>query len=274
MTNQSHAIRATVTIRLADNVGEIAAELWEITLENLSDRIRVLKIVPYLEWLLATPAADRGHTQYNRLFPEMSYEPELNAVLALHRATKKLGVLAADRPPQGFLASRVDFIGRAGSIWSPSCLEMPLDEGSFIEPHRAEACPTFDPIGSLLMELALDARGSGSLRLLIGCADDKDEAAGWVRALFEAFCRCGFARVAVTTPAADRAWPDTARHARSHIASLRRVAAACGSARRLRRVRSIIRCPTPWARAFGDQPWTALVGQRQRPAEPDYARLG
>jgi cyclic beta-1,2-glucan synthetase len=181
ITNQSHEIRATVAIRFPDDVGEVAAELWEITLENLCDRPRVLDVVPYLEWVLATPAADRGHTQYNRLFPEMSYEPELNAVLALHRTTKKLGILAADRPPQGFLTSRLDFIGRAGSIWSPGCLETRLGERSFIEPHRAEACPTFDPIGSLRMEVPLVARGSGSLRLLIGCAQDKDQAAAWVR---------------------------------------------------------------------------------------------
>ena len=123
ITNQSNEIRATVTIRLADDAGEIAAELWEITLENLCDRSRIVNVVPYLEWVLATPAADRGHTQYNRLFPEMSYEPELNAVLAWHRSTKKLGILAADRRPRGFLTSRVDFIGRAGSVWSPGCLE-------------------------------------------------------------------------------------------------------------------------------------------------------
>lgn len=122
ITNQSHEVRTTVAIRLPDEAGA-AAELWEITLENLTDRPRVLGVVPYLEWVLATPAADRGHTQYNRLFPEMSYEPELNAVLAWHRTTKKLGVLAADRPPRGFLTSRLDFIGRAGSVWSPICLE-------------------------------------------------------------------------------------------------------------------------------------------------------
>lgn len=183
--NESHEIRVTVAIRLPDaspdKQQEVAAELWDITLENLSARPRILYVVPYLEWVLATAAADRGHTQYNRLFPEMSYEPELNAVLALHRSTKKLGILAADRPPRGFFTSRVDFIGRAGSLWSPSCFETFPEEGGFLEPHRADACPTFDPIGSLLVEVPLDARGTGSLRLLVGCADDREEAADWVQ---------------------------------------------------------------------------------------------
>ena len=44
-----------------------------ITFENLSDRARPIKVVPYLEWVLNHPEADRGHTQYNRLFAELEY---------------------------------------------------------------------------------------------------------------------------------------------------------------------------------------------------------
>jgi cyclic beta-1,2-glucan glucanotransferase len=175
LTNVANGIQATVTISLPSTTS--AAELWEIELQNLTDSARNVKVVPYLEWVLNAPGADRGHTQYNRLFPEMSYESELNAVLALHRYTKKLGVLAADSPAQGFLTSRLDFIGRAGSVWSPRVLET----FDFLKPHDTDACPTFDPIGCLLLELPLNARGSNSVRLLIGCADDRDEVAGWIK---------------------------------------------------------------------------------------------
>ncbi len=34
---------------------------------------RRVKVVPYLEWVLNRPDADRGHTQYNRLFAEVEY---------------------------------------------------------------------------------------------------------------------------------------------------------------------------------------------------------
>lgn len=154
LTNIANGIRATVTISIPDATS--AVELWEIELQNLTDSARKVKVVPYLEWVLNDPGADRGHTQYNRLFPEMSYRPEWHAVFALHRYTKKLGILAASTPPRGFLASRVDFIGRAGSIWSPRCLET-LD---FLEPHHGEAHPTFDPIGSLLLEVPLGAQNT------------------------------------------------------------------------------------------------------------------
>jgi len=180
ITNESHDIRATVTIRFPAGDGLVAAEIWEVALENLGERARIVNVVPYLEWVLDRPAADRGHTQYNRLFPETSYQPSMNAVLAWHRMTKKLGILAADRPSHGFLTSRVDFIGRAGSIWTPECLEADLDQ-RFLAPHQVEPHPTFDPIGSLWLTIPLAARGAETLKLLIGCADDKEEASGWVQ---------------------------------------------------------------------------------------------
>ncbi|MCE5266884.1 MAG: hypothetical protein LLG00_03245 [Planctomycetaceae bacterium] len=180
IVNRSHEICATVTIRLPEHAQAVTAEIWQVTLENLSSRARLLDVAPYLEWVLAMPAADRGHTQYNRLFIELSYDPELNAVLAWHRLTKKLGILATDRTPQGYLTSRIDFIGRAGTVWLPDCLHRGNDEG-FLAPMRAEPRPTFDPIGSLRMKLPLDAHGCASLKLLVGCADSVEQAAAWIK---------------------------------------------------------------------------------------------
>lgn len=170
LVNVSNDIRTTVTITLPSK--DDAVELWNITLENMSDAPRQLKAVPYLEWVLNAPHADRGHTQYNRLFPEMSYHADSNAVLALHRYTKKLGVLAASKTPEGYLTSRMDFIGRAGTVWSPRCLETL----GFLPPADADAYPTFDPISSLLVDVSLKARETTTLQLVVGCADDEEEA--------------------------------------------------------------------------------------------------
>jgi len=51
----------------------------EITVTNPSSRARDIKVVPYLEWVLNSPQADRNHTQYNRLFHEVNYDASLNA---------------------------------------------------------------------------------------------------------------------------------------------------------------------------------------------------
>lgn len=168
--NTSNEIRTTIDISLPGRNDPV--ELWTIRVENLSSAERELKIVPYLEWVLNRPQADRGHTQYNRLFAEMEYSSGLHATLAWDKHSKALGLLAADVPPEGFLTSRIDFIGRARSIWKPRILET-LE---FSKPKDTDSHPTFDPIGSLLVGLTLEPRQSAEIHLLIGLTKTKKQA--------------------------------------------------------------------------------------------------
>ena len=170
VTNVSNGVKTTVDISLPGRAD--AVELWDVTIENLTDEKRQLKLVPYLEWVLNEPGADRTHTQYNRLFPEVGYEARLNAILALHRSTKAVGFLAAQKPPEGFLSSRIDFIGRAGNVWMPRVLETL----AFSEAPDTDTHPTFDPIGSLLLGFDIEPGGIGTVRFMIGCAEDEKRA--------------------------------------------------------------------------------------------------
>ena len=175
VTNARNGIETAVRITLADNAP--AAEQWEIELHNTGDAPRELKVIPYLEWVLNSPGADRGHTQYNRLFPEVEYIADLHAVVARHRDTKKVGLLAADIQPEGFLLSRVDFIGRARSLWAARALQT-------LRFHAARdtgAAPDFDPAGCLLLGVTLPPGGRRVVRLLIGCANSRPQARGWIR---------------------------------------------------------------------------------------------
>jgi len=165
--NLSHEVQTTVTITLPSR--NDAVELWSIELEDRSGKARDLRVVPYIEWMLNRPEADRNHTQYNRLYPEMSYNTELNTIKAFHRSTKLHGLLASAVKPAGILTGRVDFIGRAGSIWTPRALETL----AFHEALNAEACPTFDPIGALLLEAPVPANGKLTHTILIGCCEQK-----------------------------------------------------------------------------------------------------
>jgi cyclic beta-1,2-glucan synthetase len=149
-----------------------AVELWEITVTNSGSRARHLKIAPYLEWVLNSPQTDRSHTQYNRLFHEVNYDAGLNALIAAHHETRQIGLLATETPPEGFLTARVDFIGRAGSVWKPRALETL----AFQKPSTTEPCPSFDAIGSLLLNISLAPGATGKLRLLMGCAEDRQQA--------------------------------------------------------------------------------------------------
>ncbi|MBI4971229.1 MAG: hypothetical protein HZC17_05265 [Candidatus Omnitrophica bacterium] len=170
VVNIANGIRTTIEIRLPDL--ETTAELWNVTVENLTDQNRQLKVVPYLEWVLQGGIHDRFHTQYSRLFPEMEYVSKANAVLAWQKGTKSIGILAADIAPEGFLTSRMDFIGRARSIWEPRIFET----FDFLESRDTAPYPTFDPIGSLMLGVTVEARASKSVRLMVGYAKNKEAA--------------------------------------------------------------------------------------------------
>jgi len=174
LVREAHELRTTVSIRLPDD--NAALELWTVTVENQADRPRNLKLTPYLEWLLDTAEKDRNHTQYNRLYPEMSYNSALNAIFALHRHSHKIGLLAAAKRPQGFLTGRVDFIGRAGTVRQPRALQT----FDFRECRDCEAYPTFDPIGALLLDISVEAKGYAHVELLTGCTDTYEEGARWI----------------------------------------------------------------------------------------------
>ena len=178
--NANQGIRTTVEITLPDQ--DSTAELWEITVENLTDKTRQMKVVPYLEWVLNGGLHDRFHTQYARLYPEMEYVSQANAILSWQKATKAMGLMASDVAPEGFLTGRVDFIGRARSLWSPRVLET-LD---FLEAKDTKACPTFDPIGSMMIALTVNPKSTKSVRLMIGYAKKKDQALGLIKKYLKA----------------------------------------------------------------------------------------
>ena len=226
--------------------------------------------MPYLEWVLNRPDADRGHTQYNRLFAEVEYVAGLHAVLAWDKHSKAMGVLAADVAPEGFLSARVDFIGRARSLATPRALET-LD---FFEARDTDAHPTFDPIGSLLLGVTLPARGTAQVRLLIGLAGDKRGAIDLIArhlgipgaaAISDARRRkeshpIGHGEIPPGTPEPYAEFSDDGRTAaRPHA-----VHAPAVRPHDVQRAR---------ARRLGDEPRAAHDLQRERPAEPPDPRL-
>jgi len=167
VTNTSHGVKTTIEISLPDR--ECTAELWKITIENLTERSRQLKVVPYLEWVLNGGLHDRFHTQYARLYPEMEYVAGANAILSWQKSTRSMGLLASDIAPEGFHTGRVDFIGRGQSLWAPRSLET-LD---FLPAKDTVAYPTFDPIGSLMVNALVAPKTTAMVRLMIGYSKNK-----------------------------------------------------------------------------------------------------
>ncbi|MDP3703425.1 MAG: hypothetical protein Q8R78_03470 [Candidatus Omnitrophota bacterium] len=174
VVNTSHGLTTTLDIRLPER--NTPAELWTITVENLTNTPRQVKVLPYLEWVLTRGLDDRFHTQYARLFAELEYVAGAHAVLAWQRVTKSMGILASDAEPEGFLTSRVEFIGRARSLWSPRIAQtFDFRPAQDTAPH-----PTFDAIGSLKLDATVGPRATKTLRLLIGCAKSREQALEWI----------------------------------------------------------------------------------------------
>jgi len=167
ITNVSHGVKVMIEIGLSDL--DSPAELWKITIENQTERSRHLKVVPYLEWVLNKGLDDRWHTQYARLYPEMEYVASSNAILSWQKSTKSMGFLASDVAPEGLHTGRVDFIGRGQSIWAPRSLET-LD---FLPAQDMKAYPTFDPVGSLMINALVAPKSSSTMRLMIGYSKNK-----------------------------------------------------------------------------------------------------
>jgi cyclic beta-1,2-glucan synthetase len=176
---EANGLVALVDITLPDRCDP--AELWTVTVTNSGNEARAVGVVPYLEWVLNRPGADRGHTQYNRLFAEVEYAGRLHAVVAWDKHAKAAGVLAADAAPDGFLSVRADFIGRGRSLWSPRVLETL----AFAKAEDTAAHATLDPIGSLLVWLTVPAHGSARVRFLVGLAKNKSAAVDLVARHFQ-----------------------------------------------------------------------------------------
>jgi len=168
--NTNNGVSTCVEISIPDH--DDTAEMWTIRLENQTENKRQLKVVPYLEWVLNRALDDRFHTQYARLYPEMEYLSEFNAMISWQKSTKAAGLLASDIPAEGILASRVDFIGRAQSIWSPRALET----FNFLPACDTASHPTFDPIGSLMLGVSLEPKSSKVVHILIGHSKNKKAA--------------------------------------------------------------------------------------------------
>ena len=132
-------------------------ELWTITVENLSDAARRLKVVPYLEWVLNRPEADRGHTQYNRLFAEMEYVARAPRRPRLGQAREGHGLPRRRTSRPDGLPDLADRFHRPGP--EPLDAAGARDTGVLGGRETPPPHPTFDPIGSLLLGMTLPATG-------------------------------------------------------------------------------------------------------------------
>lgn len=174
--HRARGLETEIQVTLPDPLA--AVEAWTLTVRNPGDQSRSVLVVPYVEWLLNTTEADRGHTQYNRLFTEVAVLADRAALVASHRLSRTAGFLALDRAPAGLQLARVDFIGRAGTLWAPDALRT----AQWRPAHSFGTRPVFDAAAALAVRVELPPGGEQVVRLWLGMAASRAEAESLARA--------------------------------------------------------------------------------------------
>ncbi|MCF6368968.1 GH36-type glycosyl hydrolase domain-containing protein [Rhizobium halophilum] len=137
-----------------------------LKVRNESDQPRHLRVYGYVELLL-------GNNAYRSLpYIITGHDKQADAVLASNRYStshQRVAFLAASEPVSSFTASRRDFIGRFGSIATPSAI---VGAGSLAETVGLDG----DPCAALACDIELAPGEEKVVTFFLGDAANRDEA--------------------------------------------------------------------------------------------------
>jgi len=152
-------------------------EIRRLTLTNLSDRARRLRISSYGEVVLAPFDTDRRHQAFNKLFIESEYLQDLNALVfrrrlrsEAERAIYLLHLLTAEPGVALTRACETDrgrFLGRGRTMREPSAFDT---NSSWVS---NESGATLDPIMSLGQDIDLEAKQSVQVAYITAAAPSR-----------------------------------------------------------------------------------------------------
>jgi cyclic beta-1,2-glucan synthetase len=115
--SQSHGLNQNLRLFAASDA---PVKIAQLRLQNLWTRPRRITVTYYVEWVLGTTR----DTHQAHILPE--FDPDKNALLASNHFNTEFGervaFLAANKKPHGVTADRTEFLGRMGSLRSPSAL--------------------------------------------------------------------------------------------------------------------------------------------------------
>jgi cyclic beta-1,2-glucan glucanotransferase len=139
------------------------AELRQLTVTNVGNRVREIDITSYAEVVLAPQSADEAHPAFSNLFVETEFIAELGTLLATRRPRSAgerqvwlahvVAVEAQSAEPLQCESDRARFLGRGRGIRSPLSV---VDGG----PLSDTAGAVLDPVVSLRQRLAVPQDGT------------------------------------------------------------------------------------------------------------------
>ena len=151
------------------------AEIWTITLENVSAEAKSLKLFSFAEFQL------EGYQRYSDYNSYVYGEKDGNVILCHNDAMEKPhdwfnGFMATDVDPDGFDTSKRAFLGVYGDVRMPKAVEAGKLSNSYA------ACEQM--VGAFEHSVELSAGESKTIHVLIGCCDNMATAKAFAEAIF------------------------------------------------------------------------------------------
>ena len=151
------------------------AEIWTITLENVSAEAKSLKLFSFAEFQL------EGYQRYSDYNSYVYGEKDGNVILCHNDAMEKPhdwfnGFMATDVDPDGFDTSKRAFLGVYGDVRMPKAVEAGKLSNSYA------ACEQM--VGAFEHSVELGVGESKTIHVLIGCCDNMATAKAFAEAIF------------------------------------------------------------------------------------------
>ncbi|MBO4583639.1 MAG: hypothetical protein J5756_01085 [Clostridia bacterium] len=166
--NQTNGIAAEMTVFLP--AGPVAAELWQLSFENVSGRPRDISVFCYNQYQFSFKW---GFDSYgDMIYRSVSFDKENNAIVATKHPFIKphnhlTAFFASDEPIAAFDGSRAAFVGRYGSLAAPDAV---IAGGCTNTEGSAEAT-----IGAAQYNFKFAAGDKKRIEVVVGVVDDASE---------------------------------------------------------------------------------------------------
>lgn len=161
-------------------VPDAPVELWEITLENKTDKKRVLNLFTYLEWNLGFGHDE--HREFHKIFIDTEYHDDIKGFIANkylwglpnkkgqhnNRSWEYTAFHTSSKIPISYDGDKESFLGMYSSLEKPKAMKEKLlskNTGRFN-----------DAIGSLQIEVLLEPGETKKVVFTLGAADNREQA--------------------------------------------------------------------------------------------------
>lgn len=154
-------------------------EIWKLTLQNRTKKIKMLNLFSFFEWCLG--AAPDWHREFHKSFIETSYDAKLQTLFAAKRLWEiptarghwnaDWGYIAfhsCNVKPIAFDSDKETFLGMYGNQRQPEAVR----EGKL----KKRAGNWLDPIASLQIAITLEPREEKTICFTLGAADSSEQA--------------------------------------------------------------------------------------------------